>query len=334
MNIRKDAPLKELTTIKIGGKADFLVSIANKEDLIKAVQAIKAKSVPFTIIGGGSNIIAKDEGFRGVIIRNRMSGIEINGTTVKANAGEEWDVVVEQSVEQGLSGIEALSHIPGTAGAAPVQNIGAYGQEIADTLVELEAYDTQNEQFVTLKNTECGFSYRNSIFKSSEKGRYIITSITLELTKTPMQPPFYASLEKYLTENNVTYYDPKTIRDAVIAIRANRLPNPKIHPNAGSFFKNPIVEKWRLDEVEKEYGEIPKYDMGENKFKVPAGWLIEQADMKDYAAHNLKTYQNNSLVIVNDNNATYEDLKNFRAEIMAAVRDKFRIELSQEPIEL
>ncbi len=334
MNIRKDAPLKELTTIKIGGKADFLVSVANKEDLVKAVQAVKAKNVPFTVIGDGSNIIAKDEGFRGVVIRNRMSGIEINGSVIKASAGEEWDSVVEQSVGQGLSGIEALSNIPGTAGAAPVQNIGAYGQEVADTLVELEAYDTKNEQFVALKNAECGFSYRNSIFKSSEKGRYIITSITLGLTKTPMQPPFYTSLEKYLTENNVTYYDPKTIRDAVIAIRANRLPNPKIHPNAGSFFKNPIIEKWVLDEAQENHSDMPAYDMGNNKFKVPAGWLIEQVDMKDYTAHNLKTYKNNSLVVVNDNNANYEDLKEFRSEIITAVRDEFRIELQQEPIEL
>ncbi len=334
MNIRKDALLKELTTIKIGGKADFLVSVANKEDLVKAVRAVKAKNVPFTVIGDGSNIIAKDEGFRGVVIRNRMSGIEINGSVIKASAGEEWDSVVEQSVGQGLSGIEALSNIPGTAGAAPVQNIGAYGQEVADTLVELEAYDTRNEQFVALKNAECGFSYRNSIFKSSEKGRYIIISITLELTKTPMQPPFYTSLEKYLTENNVTYYDPKTIRDAVIAIRANRLPNPKIHPNAGSFFKNPIIEKWVLDEAQENHSDMPAYDMGNNKFKVPAGWLIEQVDMKDYTAHNLKTYKNNSLVVVNDNNANYEDLKEFRSEIITAVRDEFRIELQQEPIEL
>lgn len=334
MNIRKDALLKELTTIKIGGKADFLVSVANKEDLVKAVQAVKAKNVPFTVIGDGSNIIVKDEGFRGVVIRNRMSGIEINGSVIKASAGEEWDSVVEQSVGQGLSGIEALSNIPGTAGAAPVQNIGAYGQEVADTLVELEAYDTKNEQFVALKNAECGFSYRNSIFKSSEKGRYIITSITLGLTKTPMQPPFYTSLEKYLTKNNVTYYDPKTIRDAVIAIRANRLPNPKIHPNAGSFFKNPIIEKWVLDEAQENHSDMPAYDMGNNKFKVPAGWLIEQVDMKDYTAHNLKTYKNNSLVVVNDNNANYEDLKEFRSEIITAVRDEFRIELQQEPIEL
>ncbi|MCA9339101.1 UDP-N-acetylmuramate dehydrogenase, partial [Candidatus Saccharibacteria bacterium] len=173
-----------------------------------------------------------------------------------------------------------------------------------------------------------------SIFKSSEKERYIITSITLGLTKTPMQPPFYKKKKKYLTKNNVTYYDPKTIRDAVIAIRANRLPNPKIHPNAGSFFKNPIIEKWVLDEAQENHSDMPAYDMGNNKFKVPAGWLIEQVDMKDYTAHNLKTYKNNSLVVVNDNNANYEDLKEFRSEIITAVRDEFRIELQQEPIEL
>lgn len=334
MNIRKDVALKELNTIHIGGIADFVVSVANKEDLVKAVHASKEKNVPFVVIGDGSNLIAKDEGFRGVIIRNRMSGIEINDTTIKIGAGEEWDSVVEKSVKLGLSGIEALSHIPGTTGAAPVQNIGAYGQEIADTLFELEAFDTRNEQFVTLKNAECGFSYRNSIFKSSEKGRYIIISVTLQLTRTPLQPPFYASLEKYLTENNITFYTPQVIRDAVIAIRSIRLPNPKIYPNAGSFFKNPVIEKWTLDEVRKEHSDIQTYDMGDGKYKVPAGWLIEQVGMKDYAAHGLKTYKNNSLVIVNEGSATYEDLKNFRSEIAAAVRDEFRIQLEQEPIEL
>ncbi len=334
MNIRQDAPLKELTTIRIGGKADFLVSVANKEDLVKAIAAVKQKSVPFLIIGGGSNLIVKDEGFRGVVIRNRISGIEINDTIIKAGGGEEWDTVVAKSVELGLSGIEALSDIPGTTGAAPVQNIGAYGQEIADTLVELEAYDTKTEQFVTLQNAECGFSYRNSIFKSSEKGRYIIISITLQLTKTPMQPPFYASLEKYLSENNITFYSPQVIREAVIAVRSNRLPNPKLYPNAGSFFKNPVIEKWVLDEIQKEHSDIPVYDMGENTYKVPAGWLIEQVGMKDYSAHNLRTYKNNSVVVVNEHDATYEDLKNFRSEVARTVRDEFRIELQQEPIEV
>ncbi|EDK72326.1 UDP-N-acetylmuramate dehydrogenase, partial [candidate division TM7 genomosp. GTL1] len=215
--------------------------------------------------------IVRDDGFGGIVIRNHILGFETlsdDGTYVvlKIGAGEDWDSVVERSVTMGLSGIEALSAIPGTAGATPVQNVGAYGQEIASTLTELEAYDMKEKRFVVLKNADCGFAYRYSIFKSTENRRYIITSITLKLSRIAPQPPFYDSLQKYLDEHNITYFTPQVIRDAVIAIRKVKLPNPVLTPNTGSFFKNPIIEEWLLNELRKTYDDIPSYTMAAKRF--------------------------------------------------------------------
>ncbi len=316
-----------------------MITINRTDELEQAINKVLDKQLTLFVMGGGSNTIAKDEDFKGVVLLNKIRGFKIlsedpSQVTIKLGAGENWDDVVAKTVEMGLSGIEALSNIPGTVGAAPVQNIGAYGQEFSSSLIELEAYDTHERKFVVLDNTACGFAYRTSIFKTTAKDRYIITSVTLSLSHTAMQPPFYASLQKYLDENNIQYYTPKAIRDAVIAIRRNRLPNPEIYPNAGSFFKNPIIEKWLLDEIRKSHDDIPTFDMGQGSYKVPAGWLIEQVEKKDYAAHNFKTYEKNALVIINQGNGSYTDLSAFRNEIISAVRDEFRITLEQEPVEI
>src|SRR5690606_20351746 len=230
-------------------------------------------------------VIARDEGFSGIVVHNRIPGFEIlsddaSHTTVKIGAGENWDSVVKRTVDMNLSGIEAMSAIPGTAGAAPVQNVGAYGQEIADTLQSLEAYDIENDQFVTLEAVDCGFSYRNSIFRSSAAGRYVILNITLQLYKSSPKPPFYAALQKYFEEHGITIYTPQIVRDAVIAIRKDKLPDPSVVANTGSFFKNALVEKWQYDDLKKTYPDMPSYDMPDGRYKIPTGWLIEQAGLK------------------------------------------------------
>ena len=234
----------------------------------------------------------------------------------------------------GLSGIEALSAIPGTAGAAPVQNIGAYGQEIADTLVSLEAYDSEKDQLVTFSNAACHFSYRNSIFRSTETGRYAITSITLKLYKSSPQPPFYAALEKYFTEHNITLFTVQVVRDAVMAIRKDKLPDPTDRPNAGSFFKNAIVEEWQLGELQKTWPDMPAYDLGNKTYKVPTGWLIEQAGLKGKLLHGMRVHDKNCLVLINEAASGYADLAAARREIIGAVRDMFRISIEQEPLEI
>jgi len=339
MDIHTNIPLKNYTTMRLGGNARFMTEIHTPQEAAEVCHNAKAQNLKTFVLGGGSNVIVPDSGFNGIVILNRIPGFEVindepGRATLKIGAGEDWDEVVLRTVDMNLSGIEALSAIPGTAGAAPVQNVGAYGQEIADTLVSLEAYDIENDNFVTLQNSDCGFSYRHSIFRGEASGRYIITSITIQLYKTAPQPPFYQALQDYFDANNITIYTPAAIRDAVIAIRSEKLPDPEIMPNTGSFFKNAIIEDWQLTDLKKEYPDIPTYDMPDGRYKVPTGWLIEQAGLKGQKLHGMKVHDKNALVLINESAASYEDLANARDEIIGTVRDKFHIIIEQEPLEM
>ncbi len=336
IKIEQNVPLAHYSTMGLGGPARFLATAHTKQDLAGLIERAQRHALPFFVLGEGSNIVIRDEGFGGLIILNRISGFDIlsqadGDTVIKVGAGENWDNIVAQTVKLELSGIEAMSAIPGTAGATPVQNVGAYGQEISDTLVELEAYDTQTHQFVIIAGSDCGFAYRTSIFKDSTKRHHIITSITLKLSQGNPNPPFYASLQTYLDARGVTYYTPAVIREAVIAIRAEKLPDPAVYPNTGSFFHNPIIEKWQYDELRKTYPDMPSYEMDDNHIKVPAGWLIEHAGMKNHIRHGLRIHDKNALVIVNVSAKSYAELEAFENEIRGAVRDTFRIFLQQEP---
>lgn len=339
MDMHTNIPLKNFTTMKLGGNARFMTEVWNNDDVMSAYRNAKSQSLPVLILGGGSNIIIKDEGFSGLVIRVRITGFEViaddlNTTTIRIGGGEDWDSVVKRAVDMRLSGIEAMSGIPGTAGAGPVQNMGAYGQEIADTLQSLEAYDSQTDSFVTLQNADCGFSYRNSIFRSSEMNRYIITSITLKLSKNQPQPPFYESLQKYFDEHNIKLFTQGIVRNTVLEIRKSKLPDPKDFPSAGSFFKNAIVEDWQLDDLRAIDPNMPMYDMGDGKFKIPSGWLIEHAGLKGKLIHGMRVYDKNALILVNESATSYNDLANARDEITNAIRDKFRIQIQQEPLEI
>jgi UDP-N-acetylmuramate dehydrogenase len=339
MEIHTNIPLKNYTTMKIGGNARFMTDAHIPADLPEICKRAKEQNLPIFILGGGSNTIVHDEGFGGLVIRNRIPGFHVledtpHDTTVKVGGGELWDSVVERTVEMGLSGIETLSAIPGTTGAAPVQNIGAYGQEISETMVSLEAYDMIDDKMVTLSNTDCGFSYRHSIFRGNAAGRYIITTVTFKLLKAAPQPPFYKGLQDYFDANNITIFTPKVVRDAVIAIRKDKLPDPTVLPNTGSFFKNAIIEDWQLTDLKKEYPDIPTFDMPDGRFKVPTGWLIEQTGLKGQVFHGMKVHDKNALVLINESANGYADLAAAREEIIGAVRDKFRIMIEQEPLEL
>lgn len=339
MKVHTNIPLKNFTTMKLGGPARFMAEVRTAAEAQAVYENATSKNLPVFILGSGSNVIAKDEGFAGIIIRIRILGFEvvaedINTTTLKIGAGEEWDSVVKRTVDMRLSGIEAMSMIPGTAGAAPVQNVGAYGQEIADTLVSLEAYDAQTKSFVTLQNEACGFAYRHSIFRGDEKGRYIITSITIKLSKSSPQPPFYDALQTYFDTNNIKIFTQDIVRQAVIAIRTEKLPDPKLTPNAGSFFKNAIVENWQLTELRQNYPDIKVFDMGNGTSKIPTGWLIEQTGLKGQTLHGIHVHDKNALVLINESASGYADLAAARDEVIGAVRDKFRIQIEQEPLEL
>ena len=339
MDIHTNIPLKNYTTMRLGGNARFMTEVHTPDDVATVCKNAHKQNLPIFILGGGSNVIVRDDGFTGIVIRNRIPGFEViadtaSDTTIKIGAGENWDEVVKRTVDLNLSGIEALSAIPGTAGAAPVQNIGAYGQEVADTLISLEAYDIQNDSFVILSNADCGFSYRHSIFRGDSTGRYVITSITLKLYKVAPQPPFYKAIQDYFDKHDITLYTPQTIRDAVTVIRTDKLPDPKLTPNTGSFFKNAIIEDWQLDELRKTYPDIPTYDMPDGKFKVPTGWLIEQTGLKGKTLHGMRVHDKNALVLINESATSYADLADARDEIIGAVRDQFHIMIEQEPLEI
>jgi UDP-N-acetylmuramate dehydrogenase len=339
MEIHTNIPLKNYTTMRLGGNARFMADAHTPDEIAELSRNATSQNLPVFILGGGSNIIVRDEGFNGIVIRNRIPGFDViedtaSTMTIRIGAGENWDEVVKRTVDMNLSGIEAMSAIPGTAGAAPVQNVGAYGQEIADTLLSLEAYDSTTNSFTILQNADCGFSYRHSIFRGEAMGRYIVTAITLRLFKTPTQPPFYKALEDYFTANAITMFTPQIIRDAVIKIRTDKLPDPNLTPNTGSFFKNAIIEDWQLNELKVTYPDMPSYDMPGGNFKIPTGWLIEQTGLKGKTLHGMRVHDKNALVLINESATSYQDLADARDEISGAVRDQFRITIEQEPLEI
>ncbi len=339
MDIHTNIPLKNLTTMKLGGPAKYFAEAHSVQELHELYSNAQTKNIPVFILSGGSNVIAHDEGYDGLILRIHIPGFEVitddlNTTTIKVGAGELWDDVVRRSVEMRLSGIEAMSAIPGYAGAAPVQNIGAYGQEIADTLTSLEAYDTQTHRIITLQNADCEFSYRHSIFRGGEQGRYIITSITLTLSKNLPTAPFYDSLQAYFDEHLVTVFTQQVVRDAVIAIRTDKLPDPVIRPNSGSFFKNALIESWQRDELLAAFPNAKTYDMGDGKVKIPSGWLIETAGFKGKLLHGIRVNEKNALVLINESATSYAELASARDEIINTIRDTFRIDITQEPLEV
>lgn len=339
MDMHPNIPLKNFTTMRLGGPAQFMVEARTPEEVAAIYIQAKSQALPVFILGGGSNVIANDEGYKGIILRMRIPGFDViaddlNSTTIRVGAGEIWDQTVKRTVAMYLSGIETLSAIPGTTGAAPVQNIGAYGQEVADTLQSLTAYDSQSNTFVTLQNADCGFSYRESIFRERQKGRYVITSVTLKLSKSSPQPPFYDALQTYFDSHNIHTFTQEIIRNAVIDIRTNKLPDPKLLPNSGSFFKNIIVEDWKLNQLHATYPDMPAYDMGGGKYKLSTGWLIEQTGFKGKVLHGIKVHDKNSLVLINQSATSYNDLATARDEIIGAVRDKFSVLIEQEPLEI
>ena len=339
MDVMTNISLKQYTTMKLGGEARYMATADSASDVVSLYRNARKENLPIFVLGGGSNVITHDEVFEGIVLLNKIKGFEVisetdETTDVKIGAGEVWDEVVEKAIGLGLQGVEAMSGIPGTAGAAPVQNVGAYGQEIADTLISLEAYDSKTDTIVTISADECDFSYRNSIFRDKEKGRYCILNITLRLNKAEPKPPYYASLQRYIDENDIREVNLSVIRVAVLNIRSEKLPDPAELPSAGSFFKNALVEKWKLEELQREYSDIPNYEMSDGRYKIPTGWLIDKAGLRGYRSHGMRVYEKNALVLVNDSATGYDDLAAIREEIVQIVFDKFGIKIEQEPLEL
>lgn len=337
MKILENVPLKNLTTMRLGGPARFVIEIESPEEIKDAHDFASRKNLPIFVLGGGANTIAKDEGFNGVIIKNTMTGISdiyspiTDKTYIKAMGGEPWDNVVKFTTEKGLTGIEALSKIPGLAGAAPVQNIGAYGQDVSETFIKADVYDFKTGEFKTLEKSDFHFSYRHSIMNTTEKNRYFVISIFLELKKGEMSRPFYNSIEKYIEQHKITDFTPGSIRKIVSQIRADKLPDPKEKASAGSFFKNIYLTEEEA-KIAEEKGH-PVYH-GHDGLKINSGWLIENAGFKGKLLHGIRVNEKAALVLINESAKSYSDLASARAEIIAAVKEKFGYTLEQEPVEL
>jgi len=339
MDIRHNVSLASYSTMGLGGNALHLVQVIERNEVVKALSWAHEQQLPVVMIGLGSNIVWGDSGFPGLVIVNKIMGYEAyeeddTNTYLTIGAGEPWDNIVERSVVAGLTGIEALSLVPGTTGATPIQNVGAYGQEIAQTLTTIEAYDSTASDFVTIPVSECGFSYRSSRFKTTDKGRFFITGITLHLTKGNPLPPFYGAVQDYLEQNNITDYTPAAIRQAVIAIRTAKLPDPAVVRNVGSFFANPIISDMEFAQIaQKHEGAVPHWSVDKQTVKLSAAWLIEQAGFKGVhdAATGMATWDKQPLVLVNEHAESTASLLAFKQKIVDAVKTKFNITLVQEP---
>jgi len=338
MRIRENVLISSLTTMRLGGQARYVIEIETIDDIAKAYNFAKEHDLPTWIMGGGANTLSHDEGFNGVILLNKLKGIQNIAqndceVTIRSMGGEKWDDLVQYTCDLGYSGIEALSLIPGTVGAAPVQNIGAYGQELAQVIKNVEAYDTQEGKIITLQKPEMKLGYRNTRFNHGEDaGRFFIIAITIVLQKKTLRPPFYNSLQRYIDQHQETDFSPQNIRRMVIEIRNSKLPDPDYIASAGSFFKNVRLSK---DEADKLVGQdIPMWRNEDGTGKINSGWLIEQCGLSGKKMRGIRVSDKASLVLINEDAKSYADLDAARAEIIGAVAEKFGIVLEQEPVEI
>jgi UDP-N-acetylmuramate dehydrogenase len=313
--------LADYTTLGLGGPADAFVAAGTEDELIDAVEA--AADGPLLILGGGSNLVVADAGFPGTVVHVATRGIAIDGVTVTVAAGEPWDGVVSRTVEAGLSGLECLSGIPGLAGATPIQNVGAYGQEVADTITRVRVYDRDKQQTAYFNNKQCCFSYRHSVFKETD--RHVVLEVTFGLSRDPV-PIRYPELAKAVGPAAL----PARTREAVLRLRRSKGmvldPADPDTRSAGSFFTNPIVDAAPEG--------APSFDAGEGKVKVPAAWLIEQAGFaKGYPGPDapVRISAKHTLALVNPGAGTTADLLALAREIRSGVQSAFGIELRPEP---
>ena len=329
----EDYSLKNHNTFGVEAFARYFFEFTEKADLVTFLSSNESwRESDILILGGGSNILFTND-FEGLILHPNIPGIKVikedkQNVWVEAGCGEDWDSFVGFCVESGYGGIENLSLIPGTVGAAPVQNIGAYGQEVADVTELVRGYDLCLNRSVEYKGEECKFAYRNSIFKSELKNRFIITSVVFKLDKFPHFKLDYGNLAEKLQATGDT--DLNKIREAVIDIRSSKLPDPAEVGNAGSFFKNPVVEKGIAEKLRVKFPDMPVFKTGDNNVKLAAGWLIEQSGWKGYHENNIGVHNKQALVIVNYGNATGREIFSLSEKIHRSVLDKFGIDLERE----
>lgn len=334
MLVEENYSLKEHQTFHLDVRTQLKASIASAEDLSELYNTNKYKTVKKMILGGGSNVLFT-RNFLGMVVKMEIPGVEVvqdgsESVIVSFGAGESWHQSVLWAVENGLGGIENLSLIPGTVGAAPMQNIGAYGVEIKDVFHSLEAYEVKTGKIVRFYNEDCKFGYRYSVFKGARKNNYIITKVFLRLSKKPVFNISYGNLKETLEAMGVEQLSLKAVSQAVINIRQSKLPDPAEIGNAGSFFKNPIVESDYFDSLRAAFDRIPGYKVDDNSTKIPAAWLIDQCGWKGHRRGAIGVHDKQPLVLVNHGGGKGQDIVNLSKDIQKSVYSKFGVELETE----
>jgi UDP-N-acetylmuramate dehydrogenase len=346
--IRENENLAPLTTLRLGGPARFLAEVRSSQELLAGIRWAEGRSIPVFVLGGGSNIVISDRGFAGLVLRNAISGIEIepesgSSTLVTAGGGDQWDDVVNLAVASDLAGIECLSGIPGSVGATPIQNVGAYGQEISETMERLAALDIQAGAMVTIDPSECGFSYRTSRFKTADSGRFVITSVTYRLQSGGEPRVKYAELRHFLDVRGIERPALAEVREAVLAIRRSKsMVIDHADPDSrsvGSFFVNPVVTPDTLGEIEHRLSgdaagraRMPSFAAPGGMVKLSAAWLIEQSGFaKGYKHGSVGISSRHSLAIVAHEGGTAREVMELADKIQNGVAKKFGIWLVPEP---
>ncbi|UYW01657.1 UDP-N-acetylmuramate dehydrogenase [Flavobacterium agricola] len=331
--ITYNVSLKNFNTFGIDAKAKMFIEIVSISQLQSVLKEFKNEKL--FILGGGSNMLLTQD-IDALVLYINIKGITTVSSTnqhtvIEANAGENWHEFVLFTIAQNLGGLENLSLIPGNVGTTPVQNIGAYGVEIKDILLYCKAVEVATGEIVTFTNAQCAFEYRESIFKKELKNKYIIVSVAFQLTNNEHQiHTQYGVIEAQLQSMQITNPTIKNVSDAVIAIRQSKLPDPKVIGNSGSFFKNPIVEKSILTQIQTKYPEVPFYTVNESLVKIPAGWLIEQTGYKGFKKGDAGVHNKQALVLVNYGGATGQELLALSQEIQQQVFNKFGVAIEAE----
>ena len=335
MEIKENISLQSLHSFGCNEKANYFAKIDSNEAIEQRIQWAKEKNIPYLILGAGSNILFTKT-FEGLVLKMEIMGIKKLKETasevfLEVGAGENWHHFVSYCVQKGWGGVENLSLIPGTVGAASIQNIGAYGVEAKDSIASVTAYDTQSNQFISLQNSECSFGYRTSLFKI-EKTRYIISSVQFVLQKQPIFRTDYGAIKEVLHQKNNKQPSLEAISNAVIQIRSEKLPDPKKLGNAGSFFKNPTIPKDFFEVLVAKFPKMIAYPITDDSYKIAAGWLIEACGWKGIQKGNVGCYEKQSLVIVHYKNGPGMEIFNFSEEIIQSVLAKFEILLEREVV--
>jgi UDP-N-acetylmuramate dehydrogenase len=335
MKLLENYPLKDITTFHAKVFATEYTEFASSEELKEILSSPSIIGKPFMILGGGSNVLFTGN-YGGVIIRNVIKGIEVvkeesDVIYIRANGGEKWHDFVLYCVSHNYGGVENLSLIPGTVGAGPIQNIGAYGVELKDTLYEVLAMDINTNEIRKFSNADCKFGYRDSIFKGEEKGKYVILAVTFKLDKNPKKVNVsYGTISKELESMGVTNPTIADVSKAVINIRSSKLPDPEKLGNAGSFFKNPVIANAGFEKLKAQFPEIVSFPAHDGHTKLAAGWLIEQCGWKGRRIGDAGVHKDQALVLVNYGDATGKEIYDLSTKVIESVKEKFGVELERE----